>query len=136
MIVYRVEDENAYGPYNGPNSIRGWKLPKNKEAQLIEAMYGDHNPPPYVDVPAFNLTARGYSEGENRWKFGFADADQLSRWFGRAVEFLAGAFTVAKYEVPDTGVVLGGHQVVFDTKKAKLVERRPITKTSDLVNLG
>lgn len=126
MLIYRVEDDFGGGPYNGTSSpgpfTSGWRKIVNGH----EVHDPIHQPNP-VDDLKITLIDRHY-------KFGFASVDQVIYWFGdEARHYLDGkGYRIARYEVPETAVIVGGHQVAYDWRKAQLVGREPIpiTKSS------
>jgi len=128
MQVYRVEDEDGGGPYNGENA------PTAFTGDWIKLINGNINkdgndlvnqPSPYRDIPEW---AEPFT-GHKRYRFGFRTIEQLHSWFhdGARQELDRRGFKWAKYEVPDQWVHVGGHQVAFDARRAKLIERLPLS---------
>lgn len=127
MQVYRVEDEDGGGPYNGRRSVN------------YDDLFGlglgpelwERNPPPRTDIPEWTDIDE---DDRRKYKFGFASLDQLYNWFPPQMIKRLGMdryFKVAVYEVPsDADILRGAHQIAFDKRVAKLVVRDPITKSS------
>lgn len=127
MQVYRVEDEEGGGPYNGLRApapfTDGWtKIINgqiNKEGNDLV-----HQPSPYRDIPQWAEPFPGHG----RYRFGFQTVEQLHNWFHDVAqqELDRRGFKLAKYEVPEKWVHVGGHQVAFDPRKASLIQRDPL----------
>jgi hypothetical protein len=131
MQVYRVEDEDGGGPYNGDRAPKaftpGWTAIVNGNP------LGDRvsQPDPYSDIPKWATPFVGHA----RYRFGFKTVEQMHSWFHDEAkeELVSRGFKLAKYEVPDSWVHVGGHQVAFEPTKAKLLIREPLpTRQGDL----
>lgn len=98
MIVYRVEREK-------PEWI--WKRP----------IFGNPRQPLAV--------SDGIKHAGPDERFGFRTLCQFRRWFNKTERKVLRQyeFKLAKYEVPDHHVSIGGKQVVFDIQPAKLLKR-------------
>jgi hypothetical protein len=113
MLVYRVEDSEHGGPYNG--SMKG-----SVRCELVHlfACMGDHemrHPTPYEDIPGWRDVT-----GRERFHFGFASLEQLRAWFSeheRSTLRRLG-FGVAVYNVEPEHALTGMRQVAFDRSKA------------------
>jgi hypothetical protein len=119
MIIYRVEDCEGGGPYNG----------KRKDAvrdALPHLFCGfdecpDRHPMPHADIPNWDRYS-GYH-------FGFASFDQLAAWFtpGERDTLRGLGFGIAVYAVPADYVMQGGRQAAFwRSKAARAAELTPL----------
>lgn len=116
MLVYRFENEEGYGPFNG-----GFLAFDMDDAMRDAGRHDDpdgddtwHNrfPTPWEDG------IDTYFPGEERC--GVLTPRQAVTWFPkpcREVLYREG-FQLKAYEVPEDAVQVGGHQVVFDAARA------------------
>jgi len=101
MIIYRVEGRNGNGPYMFPGYIQtmvdGLKhpLPRDDGIDMDK-------------ITAFHI-------------FGFASLTALLNWFDLDTRkhLRQCYFSILVYEVPDTRVLVGNRQVVFDRDHAR-----------------
>jgi hypothetical protein len=117
MRVYRIENKNGRGPYNG----RG-DLPYT----VLDGCPA-HQPDPRDD---------GFGSRWNKpdYYFGFASLDQLFDWFGDILEHLDRyGFSLTVWEVDESFVELGGRQLAFNKSEATLIERRQPTELLELI---
>lgn len=127
MIVYRIEDANNGGPYNG-----------DKRSEVFNALpvlqspswdCPDRHPMPRYDIPEWDACI------VDRWRylFGFSSIEQLQQWFNAEErETLSNiGFSIATFEVDACDVMLGGHQVAFNKDKAIACSRLPLTYQSE-----
>lgn len=112
-IVYRVEDDQGYGPFWGPRSRR---LP-----------HAANLPGPYEDFTEQQLRDTFHVEQTN-WlredveecRFGIATFEQLMYWFGPDVQLLDGFYISAYYA---RHITYGGNQVLFRASTARRIWR-------------
>ena len=107
MIVYRVEDDDYNGPYNGKNKVT--PIPS------------DNQPTPGNDIEGwYDLSF----DNRHEYLFGFTDIIQLFNWFDdNTLNRLAiYRFHIGVYEVPEDNVMYGSAQVAFHTSKVKRIK--------------
>lgn len=114
MRVYRCENENGEGPWQaavsftellGPGQWQRWTSHANRLPTLDE------------EVPSFHYIGNDYSAG-------VMTEDLFNEWFGPfECELSDYGFTMHVYEVPESYVVKGLKQCVFDKSKAIEVAR-------------
>lgn len=109
MIIYRVEDYEGGGPYNGANSL-----------PYFSVLDSEHQPSPVSDFPDIpGITHESV--------FGFAKLEQVAFWFQRSLNDLANAgFHVSKYEVTDGKARCSPNQCFFPRSHAKKIGQLPI----------
>ena len=119
MLIYRVETKEGYGPYWQPpegccGQIDQTNNPK-RPGPLSETWHGDKDKWLLSGPPA-------------RGKFAFANPEQFRSWFPRKeVEYLAKfGFELVRYEVPDDYVLVGEHQVMYNSDHAVKIEPLPL----------
>lgn len=98
MRVYRVEDAKRGGPYLGMNMIYSMAVKHSDDREDRE------------DLVCGSATLKQYRD----W-FDTKDKKDLKRKFKLSV-----------YQIPKEHVYRGKFQIVFNRKKAKRLERRPI----------
>jgi hypothetical protein len=123
MKIYRVEDVNGDGPYNGRNSISFMQLMMAGYADSMEA-WNDHAP--RYELPIWASLDR---EDSRKFLFGFSSLDKLKIWFDARMRALyAGrGFLIAIYEVANPDVVeCSTAQCVFpeDAKRVGALDLR------------
>jgi len=107
MRVFRIEDDNSEGPYNGATKIPG-----------LGARHTDREHPcPWDD--GISTECDDY--------FGFASLLDMARWFNSMErhELTEHGFSLAVYEA--ARVKAGKRQVAFYMPTAELVSRQPIS---------
>jgi hypothetical protein len=117
MRVYRIENDNGLGPYNGrgslPYSVLGGSC---------------HRQPAPID-DGFDWCWR-----KPDYHFGFATLDQLFDWFGDILEHLDRyGFSLTVWEVDESHINHGRRQLAFSKPAATLIERRQPTELLELV---
>jgi hypothetical protein len=120
--VWRLEDTHGHGAfrasydsYSNYMTFRTWAL----STMDVNTM-GDAIPLPEDDGINPYATAG--------WRYGVASPEGLLRWFGRDVTpFVTMGLCVDVYDVPRTAVAVGGHQVAFDPRFARLVEHHEVS---------
>lgn len=120
MLVYRIEDTQGFGAFNGLAYIHDSRVP------------GDIRRSCYDGPSAYGEAQRGYpaiqdafrNNPTGRYRFGTKSLDQLREWFfnpaGCVAMGNAGGLLVT-YEVPEEHVAMGSQQLVFDLKHATKV---------------
>ena len=105
MIVYRVENADGRGPYVG-------------------------NPVPEMDDAANDRQPMAWQDGLSEWwndgkanayRYGFRTLEQIKSWFlpDQLTILARHGFRVTEYEVPQSHVLSGKKQVVFNPEQAK-----------------
>lgn len=113
MKVWRLEDVHHHGFYRAA----GEHLDEDEAAEAAESAAGVGPwPMPYQDGMSFLTVINGNA-------FGFRSPGDLIRWFGKNSDPLRKAgVCVTVWDVPDEAVDVGGHQVAYDWREAKLVQ--------------
>lgn len=119
--IYRLEDSAGIGPYQ---SDTYYALPQSVQDHLIWQNGGEglHCPPPAYDggfdcdSPRFHRIVEN-----NRAKYGCASIASLHDWFQPDVwqSLSQHGYTVHHYVVPASKVLVGKHQVIYDSTAAK-----------------
>lgn len=127
MLIYRLEDINGGGAYNGDNPPDLFELfvataAEDKKKGLGVWNVEERRPSPLQDIRGFKHSSK--------YRFGFVDLDQLRSWFPRRALNLyrnkTGDYAVSVYEIDDHFAKVGDHQVAFEFANAKLVKKIPI----------
>jgi len=107
MYVYRIENREGLGPYQG--GVVTWRH------------YDEDHPGPQQDNIPYDVV---FSQ---QYHYGFKSKAQLLNWFSKSdlKRFESSGFYVMRYSVPDThfNVYKGGNQVAFLKHKASEVKR-------------
>lgn len=118
MIVWRIEDAQGRGPFNGAISNITYKY---QDATGINVF---RPPPPQRDRDLGDHFQRNHY-------CGFKDQQQFHDWFGPNPEhhkILGEAgLGLTIYEVNDSDVKIGDHQVIFVKANATKVDRQLFT---------
>lgn len=114
MRVYRVEDAEGGGPYNGENSP---PLINFYWAAVRDGTVEHERVDPETDIHGFKHS--------QKYRFAFSSLDQLAYWFSPGPQRLFSdyGYSVGVYEVPDDKVFVGNRQVAYPHADAKLVKR-------------
>lgn len=119
--IYRVVDRFGYGYKRSLDSeILNWT-----EEGISKLMFGDeyfdYRPMPQDD---------GISPSRIRkyHLFGFISPEDLQRWFFAADQALGNILggRIHVYEVAKSHLILGGRQLIFDKRKARLIDTLPM----------
>jgi len=106
--LYRIEDKNGYGPYNGPNRLGYYNLHGDHQSQLRH---------PLPERDGINFITQDM-------RFGFGSIRQMNRWFNR---FELRALTrhgyhFFEYEVEN--IIKGQCQVAF--KESDIISKQRV----------
>ncbi len=98
MLIYRLEDEAGYGPYQTGKSI-----PEMEDAHSNDM---DNHPAIYRDVDGFVA---------NKHLCGFISLDQLKTWFdGWLSNLLNQGYKVIEIRINAQHVLVGDKQICYD----------------------
>lgn len=120
MLVYRIEDAQGFGAFNGLAHIHDSEVPGDMHRSCYDgpSAYGEAN----AGYPAIQNAFR--DKPQVCWRFGTKSLDQLREWFfnpvGCAAMGTAGGLLVT-YEVPEEHVAMGSQQLVFALHRATKV---------------
>lgn len=119
MIVFRVEDSEGGGPYNGAKAP--YWADRERAGINISSTTSNH-PLPGDDISGWSDLS---IDTRSKYLFGFASLAELESWFNEKARayYRDLGFKVAKYEVGPRSLKRGGHQVAFNKDRAKLIER-------------
>ena len=126
MIIYRVVDESGNGYKKSLDSdILNWSN-EGSSKRIHSGEYSKFRPLPENDgIPISRI--RKYHH------FGFKNIKQFHKWFLPADQAL-GALLNGKlhlYSVSKSNIILGHNQLIFDKRKAKLIESLPMNNFLD-----
>lgn len=112
ILIYRVENENGNGAYNG----------------IKINSYSDNNPSPFEDENIKNIFQRGKDDYFKRYKFAFKKVEDVFRWFGQdnLKKIKEKGFNISVYEVPKNLIITSRHQVCFKEESGRILKRMPI----------
>lgn len=116
MKVYRIENTEGKGPYNGSLTC------KNKEVLHTLSNHDGHYSPMYYNAKGQRIDL--WSE-HCHMCCGFTSLGKLLDWFWSTdvLEMLRNnGYFVAIYDCPRWAVLVQSDQVAFDKKEAKLLE--------------
>lgn len=123
MIILRVEDSNGFGYKEELDSnINNWTDIGIMSLSIKnEDLYFKHRPLPENDNIDIDLITEDHL-------FGFKNLFDLNDWFFESDLFIGSLFggKICFYDVPNENVILGGKQLVFDTKFATLICKTPM----------
>lgn len=122
MRIYRIEDENGDGPYNGGREITETLFWAHVRDDGNAADVDETHPQPSLDIAGFTERLKG------RYRFAFDSMEQLLKWFGPNARRVLKRypFTVAEYSVPEPAVIKGIYQVAYDPERAEPIARTPV----------
>ncbi len=122
MYVYRVENASGEGPYQGGH-ISIDDMYDRLVADVGEE--GARSTQPNVFQDSWD---RPWRVPAGSHAFGFRTKGQMERWFTPSCRQLLAdrQYFLVTYDVGAADVIFGGHQLVFDKSKAKLIQSQPI----------
>jgi hypothetical protein len=120
MIIYRIEDQNHYGPFQ--NDDLRFEL---AVAGLLDTYNSQSMPAPWQD----GITDFDPFEGNRDKVFGVTSLQCLKQWFGPMMPVLSTfeQYRITEYDVPESYVRLGHHQAMFWRSHASPIKSEPIT---------
>jgi hypothetical protein len=123
MLVFRVETHDGVGPYYDPDD-------EQPEDRWGGCGYVDaRHPKAYQD----GISDAQYMAFGDERRYGFVSMAQLCEWFDIEERYLLrnADFVVGVYEVHASKVLIGGRQVIFDSKYATRIRRDIMPVYSD-----
>jgi hypothetical protein len=136
--VLRMENDDHYGPFVTMDAAEfakhvPWaKYTPSEYGPAIET--DDDHPHHMVDIPhaeevnweddPMGLLFGDIAPINSKWKVGVKDLDQFYYWFPKqSLDYFASeGFHLSIYDVPNDSIMKGKFQLMFNSKKAKLVE--------------
>ena len=116
MRIYRIENTEGKGPYNGSLTLEA------KEVLFTLCDRGGHHSPMYYGAKGQRINLW---EEHNHMQCGFTSLGKLLDWFW-STEVLQrlrdNGYFVAIYDCPRWAVLVQSDQVAFDKQKAKFLE--------------